>query len=63
MRYDYKCSNCNKIIEITHSMKDKEKRFCKFCGGELERQISKPTIVFKGSGFFCTDNVKTNIKR
>ncbi|MBC7075806.1 MAG: zinc ribbon domain-containing protein [Syntrophomonadaceae bacterium] len=55
--YDYKCSNCGmfeKIQKITEEPLDT----CPTCGGHVERVVSKNVgIIFKGSGFYKTDNV------
>ncbi len=29
---------------------------CTVCGAKALRQISRPTVIFKGSGFYSTDN-------
>lgn len=54
-RYDYVCHSCMKIIEVSHGMNDRLKE-CPECGSpHVERLISAPEIIFKGSGFHATD--------
>lgn len=54
--YDYKCQKCGKF-EKTQKITEEPLNQCPTCGGPVERLISKNVgIVFKGSGFYCTDN-------
>lgn len=39
-RYDYRCNQCNTVVEITHSIKDSPELMCDCCGTVLERLIS-----------------------
>ncbi|MGR6835136.1 FmdB family zinc ribbon protein [Syntrophomonas erecta] len=54
--YDYKCEKCGrfeKMQKITESALTE----CPTCGGQVQRLISKNVgIMFKGSGFYCTDH-------
>lgn len=53
--YDFKCDNCEKTIELFHSMKeepDQSKLKCTKClKGKLIKQISPVSIAFKGLGW------------
>ncbi len=54
--YEYDCSKCGRF-EIQQSMKDSPITICPTCGGPIQRLISKNVgIVFKGPGFYVTDN-------
>ena len=54
--YEYRCENCGKFDKLQKISEDNLK-VCPTCGGSVERIISKNVgIVFKGSGFYCTDN-------
>ena len=55
--YDYECSRCEHRFEAMQSIKDSPLRTCPACNEEaLTRLIgSGGAIVFKGSGFYCTD--------
>jgi len=53
-RYNYKCSACEKVVEIVHGIKLAAKKKCPNCGlMKLERLISKNvSVIFKGDGFY-----------
>ncbi len=59
--YDYKCENCGKTFEYFQSMQDEPLSVCKECNGHLKRLIGGGLgIIFKGSGFYVTDNKGEN---
>ena len=45
--YDYHCR-----------FSDEPLRECPQCGGEVRRVIHAVGVIFKGSGFYCTDSRK-----
>lgn len=54
--YDYQCENCGNF-EKTQKISEEALSECPFCGGSVQRLISKNVaVIFKGSGFYCTDN-------
>jgi len=55
--YAYKCENCHHEFDAFQSIKAKLLRVCPACGRTaLKRLIgSGAGIIFKGSGFYCTD--------
>ncbi|MDD5728154.1 MAG: zinc ribbon domain-containing protein [Victivallales bacterium] len=55
--YDYECPHCNKNFEIFQNMSAERLKVCPDCGKSgLKRLIgSGAGIIFKGSGFYCTD--------
>ncbi len=54
--YEYQCLECGKIFEEFQSFSDKPIGQCPSCKGRVKRLISKGVgLVFKGSGFYCTD--------
>jgi putative FmdB family regulatory protein len=56
--YDYKCAKCGKF-EKTQRITEPALTICPTCGSQVERIISRNVgIVFKGSGFYCTDNTR-----
>ena len=58
--YDYECASCNKVFEIFQSMSDEPLKECPECGGEVKRLVGGGLgIIFKGSGFYVTDNKKS----
>lgn len=57
-KYDYKCAECDTVVEVTKSFKDSLDEDCKVCGSAMTKQFSAPSIQFNGSGFYATDNRK-----
>jgi putative FmdB family regulatory protein len=53
--YVYKCENCGLTFERRQSIKDKPLTTCPECQGPLQ----PVGIVFKGPGFYVTDNPKS----
>ncbi|HQE70372.1 MAG TPA: zinc ribbon domain-containing protein, partial [Atopobiaceae bacterium] len=54
-RYDYICTSCNHIFEIEHPMDVHPDVSCPVCGAPSQRHFASSSIVFKGSGFYNTD--------
>lgn len=53
--YEYQCESCTDKFEIKQSMKDDPLTACPRCGKRVQRLISSPAIMFKGSGWYVTD--------
>ncbi len=53
--YEYQCESCTDRFEIKQSMKDEPLTTCPRCGKSVQRLISSPAIMFKGSGWYVTD--------
>ncbi len=55
--YDYKCKKCEHIFETFHGMSEEPAVECPSCGGAMKRLIGGGLgVIFKGSGFYVTDN-------
>jgi putative FmdB family regulatory protein len=55
--YDYECKECGYEFEHFQSMSEDTLKECPQCGGELRRLIGGGMgIIFRGSGFYVTDN-------
>lgn len=54
--YEYKCKECGVRFERRQSVNDEPVKVCPECGGEVYRLIQPVGIVFKGKGFYVTDN-------
>jgi putative FmdB family regulatory protein len=54
--YEYKCESCGIRFERIQHFKDKPLKECPECGGPVHRLIQPVGIIFKGSGFYITDN-------
>ena len=54
--YEYECNRCSHRFEKFQSMTDDPIKVCPVCSGEVRRLIGTGAgIIFKGSGFYCTD--------
>ncbi len=59
--YDYECTECGYSFEYFQSMSDELLTVCPKCGGKVRRLIGSGLgVIFKGSGFYVTDNRKSN---
>ena len=55
--YTYQCENCGVRFERQQSFSDPVLKECPECLEEALRKVYTPVgIVFKGSGFYSTDN-------
>ncbi len=55
-RYDYKCNKCGITIEFERGFGEDTEPIC--CSESMSRVWSAPAAVFKGTGFYSTDNAK-----
>ena len=54
--YTYKCTNCGYVFEARQRMSDNPLEECPVCQGGVRRVINSVGVVFKGQGFYVTDN-------
>jgi putative FmdB family regulatory protein len=55
--YTYRCENCGVQFDRRQSFNDEPLKVCPECHKEALRKVYLPVgIVFKGSGFYATDN-------
>ena len=55
--YTYRCENCGVQFDRRQSFNDEPLSVCPECQKEALRKVYLPVgIVFKGSGFYATDN-------
>lgn len=57
--YEYECDSCGCRFERKQSMSDDPIRTCPKCPGAVRRLIHAVGVVFKGNGFYATDNRKS----
>lgn len=60
--YDYECRSCGHTFELFQNIKENPLKKCPSCSQDsLARLIgSGAGIIFKGSGFYCTDYRKSD---
>ena len=58
--YEYECLECGTTFEKRQSFSDEPKADCPNGHSETRRLLAAPAIVFKGSGFYITDNKSSN---
>ncbi len=56
--YQYLCPKCKLKFELRQSFSDDSKVACPKCQNGARRIFSSVPIIFKGSGFYVTDNRK-----
>ncbi|MBB5080699.1 FmdB family zinc ribbon protein [Nonomuraea endophytica] len=54
--YQYVCNDCGQPLEVVQKFSDDALTVCPNCEGKLRKVFSAAAIVFKGSGFYKTDN-------
>ena len=58
--YQYLCPECNLRFELKQSFSDESIVTCPRCQNGTRRLFSPVPIIFKGSGFYVTDNTAKN---
>lgn len=53
--YEYLCQSCSYKFELKQSIKEEPVATCTRCGKTVNRIISAPAIMFKGTGWYITD--------
>ena len=56
--YQYLCPKCNCEFELRQSFSDESIATCPKCQNGARRLFSPVPIIFKGPGFYSTDNRK-----
>ncbi len=54
--YEYECEQCGVRFERLQRMADASLTDCPECNGHVHRVMQPVGIIFKGSGFYVTDN-------
>lgn len=54
--YVYECEDCGVRFERLQAYSDAPLRDCPECCGHVHRVIQPVGVIFKGSGFYVTDN-------
>ncbi len=53
--YEYKCTECGHCFDVIHGVNDNVEA-CESCGSPVRRVFHPVGVIFKGSGFYSTDN-------
>jgi len=61
--YDYKCEGCDHRFEHFQTMSSDTLKTCPECKEDTLRRLigSGSALIFKGSGFYCTDYKKPSL--
>lgn len=54
--YTYRCTQCDHEFETRQRMTDDPLTECPKCGEKIRRVVNSVGVVFKGKGFYVTDN-------
>jgi len=54
--YQYRCTECGRELEVVQKFTDPALTHCEACQGALRKVYNPVGVVFKGSGFYATDN-------
>ena len=54
--YQYSCTECNHAFDQVQTFSDDSLTVCPRCEGRLRKIFNAIGVVFKGSGFYRTDN-------
>ena len=54
--YEYECTKCRRHFERHQRITDAPIQTCPECGGQVRRVFYPVGVIFKGSGFYVTDN-------
>jgi len=54
--YQYRCTECDAELEVVQKFSDDPLTVCPECDGRLRKVFNAVGVVFKGSGFYATDN-------
>ncbi len=54
--YQYACEDCGHRFDVRQRFSDSALTICPQCGGHIHRVINPVGIIFKGPGFYVTDN-------
>ena len=58
--YEYECEKCSHRFELKRSFRDGSATECPKCGSSTRRIFSAVPVIFKGAGFYVTDNRAKN---
>ena len=60
--YSYACTECDNKFDAVQAFTDDALTTCPQCSGRLRKLFNSVGVVFKGSGFYRTDNRESGKK-
>ena len=54
--YEYECSKCNYHFEMKQGFHEEPVAICPECQGAVRLVFNSVPVIFKGGGFYTTDN-------
>ena len=60
MKYIYACDGCDTEVNIEHSWKDEDPRYCEGCGEKMYRPIKSVSFILKGNSGARTHESQPN---
>ena len=54
--YEYECGHCRFRFEMKQGFDEEPEVMCPQCQGRARRVFHSTPVIFKGSGFYVTDN-------
>ena len=61
--YEYRCTACQHTFEVMQKFSDPPVKKCPECKGKVEKLLSAPGLLFKGSGWYVTDYANASRKK
>ncbi len=61
--YEYRCTACQHTFEVMQKFSDPPVKRCPQCKGKVEKLLSAPGLLFKGSGWYVTDYASASRKK
>ncbi|HEY7678854.1 MAG TPA: FmdB family zinc ribbon protein [Candidatus Methylomirabilis sp.] len=61
--YEYRCTACQHTFEVMQKFSDPPVRKCPECKGKVEKLLSAPGLLFKGTGWYVTDYANASRKK
>ena len=61
--YEYRCAACEHTFEVMQKFSDRPVKKCPKCKGKVEKLLSAPGLLFKGTGWYVTDYANQSRKK
>lgn len=61
--YEYRCTGCGHTFEVMQKFSDRPVKKCPECKGKVEKLLSAPGLLFKGTGWYVTDYANPSRKK